>query len=196
VAAGGLPLIPTELTRLQTLQAQLQGLDLAQIGQDLAVVARSARQLMSGPQPERVLTRTADAAQALERLARRLEREIGPLGTSARQTLLGTQQALGHVGQGAQQMGAAASAVQGQVQAVAQGLLPLTVQLQRTSEELSLAAAALREAAASDSQLRLGAERALQDVSRASRAVRELSETVEAHPDLLLRGRNAAPSTP
>ncbi len=195
-AARRCRLIPTEPTRLQTLQAQLQGLDLAQIGQDLAVLARSARELMAGPQPERVLARTADAAQALERLAQRLEREIGPLGASARQALAGTQRTLAQVGQGAQQLGDAAGAVQGQVRSVAQGLQPLGVQLQRSAEELAQAAATLREAAAVDSNLRLGAERALQDVSRAARALRELSETVDAHPELLLRGRGAAPSTP
>ncbi|MBS1177329.1 MAG: Mammalian cell entry related domain protein [Proteobacteria bacterium] len=193
---GTLPLIPTEPTRLQTLQAQLQGLDLAQIGQDLAVLARSARQLMAGPQPERVLARTADAAQALERLAARLERELGPLSASARQTLAGTQRTLQQVGQGAVQLGDAASAVQGQVGSVAQGLVPLTAELRLTAEELTLAATTLREAAAGDSSLRLGADRALQDVSRAARALRELSETVERQPDLLLRGRAPAPATP
>jgi paraquat-inducible protein B len=191
-----LPVIPTEPTRLQTLQTQLQGLDLAQIGQDLAVLARSARQLMAGPQPERVLARTADAAQALERLALRLERELGPLSTSTQQTLAGTQRALQQVGQGAQQVGDAAAAVQGQVRSVAQGILPLTEELRGTAEELSLAAATLREAAAGDSSLRLGADRALQDVSRAARALRELSETVERQPDLLLRGRAPAPAAP
>jgi paraquat-inducible protein B len=194
--ADSLPRIPTEPTRLQTLQAQLQGLDLAQIGQDLAVLARSASQLMAGPQPERVLARTADAAQALERLVRQLEREVGPLGESARQALAGTQRALVQVGQGAQRVGDAANVLQGQARDVAQGLQPLTAQLQRAAEELALAAVTLREATASDSNLRLGAERALQDVSRAARALRELSETVDAHPDLLLRGRGAAPSTP
>jgi len=191
-----LPVIPTEPTRLQTLQAQLQGLDLAQIGQDLAVLARSARQLMAGPQPERVLARTADAAQALERLAARLERELDRLSASARQTLAGTQRTLQQVGQGAQQVGDAAAAVQGQVRSVAQGLLPLTEELRRTAEELTLAATTLREAAAGDSSLRLGADRALQDVSRAARALRELSETVERQPDLLLRGRAPAPAAP
>lgn len=194
--ADALPRIPTEPTRLQTLQAQLQGLDLAQIGQDLAVLARSARQLMAGPQPERVLARTADAAVALERLAQRLEREVGPLGASARQTLAGTQRTLAQVGQGAQQVGDAANVLQTQARTAAQTLQPLSAQLQRTAEELALTAATLREAAAGDSNLRLGAERALQDVSRAARALRELSETVDAHPELLLRGRGAAPSTP
>jgi paraquat-inducible protein B len=193
---GALPLIPTEPTRLQTLQTQLQGLDLTQLGQDLTVLARSARQLMDGPQPERMLARTADAAQALERLAQRLEREIGPMGAMARHTLAGTQRAMAQVGEGAQQVGAAASAVQGQVRDVSRGLQPLTAQMQRTAEELALMAATLREATAGDSNLRLGTERALQDVSRAARALRELSESIDAHPDLLLRGRGAAPSTP
>jgi paraquat-inducible protein B len=196
VDAHTLPLIPTEPTRLQTLQAQLQGLDLAQIGQDLAVLARSARQLMAGPEPERALARTADAAQALQRLALRLEGELGPLSASARQTLAGTQRTLQQLGQGAQQVGDAATTVQGQVRSVAQGIVPLTEELRRTAEELSLAASTLREAAAGDSSLRLGADRALQDVSRAARALRELSETVERQPDLLLRGRAPAPAAP
>ncbi|RPH43459.1 MAG: MCE family protein [Burkholderiales bacterium] len=200
---GGVPLIPTEPTRLQTLQAQLEGMDLAQIGQDLAVLARSARQLMAGPEPERMLARAADAALALERLTQRLEREIEPLGNSARSTLAGTQRALAQVGAGAHQLGEAASAVQGaanavqgQVRDVARSLQPLGVQIQRAAEELALTATTLREASAGDSNLRLGTERALQDVSRAARALREFSESLEAHPDMLLRGRGAAPSAP
>lgn len=194
--ADALPVIPTQPTRLQTLQAQLQDLDLAQIGQDLALLARSARVLMAGPQPERALARTADAAQALERLALRLEQQVGPLAESAAQTLADTRRSALQVGQGAQQVGDAASAVRGQVRTLAQDLPPLTDQLRRTAEELAAAAATLREATADDSSLRLGADRALQDVSRAARALRELGETLDAHPDLLLRGRDAGPAAP
>ena len=100
-AGSGLPSIPTEPTRLQTLQAQLQGLDLAQIGQDLAALAQSARRMMAGPQPERALAHTADAAQAVERLASRLERELVPLAGTSRETLADARQALQQLGQGA-----------------------------------------------------------------------------------------------
>ena len=192
-ASAGLPAIPTEPTRLQTLQAQLQGLDLAQIGQDLAALARSARLLMAGPQPERALARTADAAAALERLATRLERELGPLSSSARTALADTRSAMQQLGQGAQQVGGAAVALQGQARSVAEATTPLLAELRRSAEELALTAAALRQATAEDSNLRLGTERALQDVSRAARSLRELSETLESHPDLLLRGRATAP---
>jgi len=76
---------------------------------------------------------------------------------------------------------------------VAEATTPLLAELRRSAEELALTAAALRQATAEDSNLRVGTERALQDVSRAARALRELSETLESHPDLLLRGRATAP---
>lgn len=192
-AGSGLPSIPTEPTRLQTLQAQLQGLDLAQIGQDLAALAQSARRLMAGPQPERALTHTADAAQAVQRLASRLERELVPLAGTSRETLADARQALQQLGQGAQQVGRAASAAQAQAQQIAEATAPLLAELRQAAQELALAAAALRQATAEDSTLRLGADRALQDVSRAARSLRELSETLEGRPELLLRGRAAAP---
>ena len=192
-ALAGLPVIPTAPTRLQTLQAQLAGLDLAQVGRDLAAVATLSRRLLEGPDAARVLARTADAAQALERLVLRLEREVEPLSRSARDTLAESQRAMQALGQGALQVAQAASQAQQQVQALGEAGVPMAAEVQRSAAELGRAAAALREAAAEDSALRLHADRALQDVARAARALRELGELIERHPDALLRGREAAP---
>jgi paraquat-inducible protein B len=192
-AAAGLPVIPTAPTRLQTLQAQLAGLDLAQVGRDLAAVATLSRRLLEGPDAARVLARTADAAQALERLVLRLEREVAPLSQSARDTLAESQRAMQALGQGALQVAQAASQAQQQVQALGAAGVPMAAEVQRSAAELGRAAAALGEAAAEDSALRLHADRALQDVARAARALRELGELIERHPDALLRGREAAP---
>jgi paraquat-inducible protein B len=192
-AAAGLPVIPTAPTRLQTLQAQLAGLDLAQVGRDLAAVATLSRRLLEGPDAARVLARTADAAQALERLVLRLEREVAPLSQSARGALAESQRAMQALGQGALQVAQAASQAQQQVQALGEAGVPMAAEVQRSAAELGRAAAALREAAAEDSALRLHADRALQDVARAARALRELGELIERHPDALLRGREAAP---
>ena len=63
--------------------------------------------------------------------------------------------------------------------------------MQRAAAALGQAADTLREAAADDSALRLNADRALQDVARAARALRELGELLERQPDALLRGRAA-----
>ena len=51
----------------------------------------------------------------------------------------------------------------------------------------------LREATAGDSALMLGADKALEDLSRAARALRDLAETLEQQPDALLRGREEKP---
>ncbi len=203
VAAGtaaALPTIPTEATRLQTLQAQLEGLDLAQIGQDLAAVAGSARQLMAGPEARQLLQRSAAAASQLQQLAQTLQQQLPPLARSAEATLADTRrtlatlapavaQASSQLGVAAQQAGAAAS----QAQALARAGQPMVAEVRQAAQALGQAATTLREAAADDSQLRLNADRALQDVASAARSLRALGELLERQPDALLRGRAAAP---
>lgn len=188
-AAGGPTGIPTMRTRLQTLQAQLEGLDLGRIGADLAAVAAAARTLLAHPDAGRLLGGAADAAQALQRLAQRLDRELVPLAQSGRATLGQTQRTLQQLGGAAAQIGGAAS----QVQALAAGGGPALAELQRAAGELGRAAAALRALAADDSSLRQNTDRALQDLSAAARALRALAELLERHPDALLRGRGVAP---
>lgn len=200
---GGLPLIPTEPTRLQTLQAQLENLDLAQIGQDLAAVAASARQLMAEPGSRQALARTAQAAQAVQSLVQRLEREVGPLARAAEATLAESRSAVRQIAPAAQQVGSAAAqigaaashvaAAANQLQALASAGTPMVGSLQRSADELARTAAVLREAAGEDSALRLDGARALQDVSRAARSLRELGDLLERHPDALLRGRAGPP---
>ncbi len=189
VGDDGPPAIPTAPTRLQTLQTQLEGLDLAQIGRDLAAAAAATRQLLGGPEAARALSRTADAAQSLQRTAQRIEAAVGPLARSVHGTLKASNDTLAQLGQGAQQVAAAASQVQG----LAGAGTPMLGEVQRTAAELSRAAATLREAAADDSVLRQNAERALLDVARAARALRELTELVDRQPDALVRGRAATP---
>jgi paraquat-inducible protein B len=199
-----LPVIPTAPSQLQSLQAQLEGLDLAQIGRDLSAITASMRQLLAGPEPARMLARATDAAQSLQRLADRLEREVGPLSRSAQATLGEGQRAASAVGQGAsqlarsadqmaQQVAAAASQVQGQVGALSGAGVAALAQVQRSADAVALAAEALRAAAGDDSGLRLNADRALADVSKAARALRELAELLERHPESLLRGRTGSP---
>lgn len=199
-ATAGLAAIPTEATRLQTLQSQLEGLDLAQLGQDLAAVAGAARQLLAGPEAAQLLQRSAAAAGQLQQLAQALSRDLPPLARSAEATLADARrgvatlaqaggQVAGQVGLAAQQVGAAAS----QARALAEAGAPALAAVQQAAQALGQAAGSLREAAAEDSNLRLHADRALQDVARAARALRELGELLERQPDALLRGRATAP---
>lgn len=195
-AAGALALIPTEPTRLQTLQHQLENLDLARLGQDVSAVAASLRSLLADPKATQALVRAADAAQAVEALAARLAQDTPPLLRSAQAALAEGRSTLAEgratlrsagpaVTRAAEQVASAASQVQG----LAAAGTPLLAEVQRGVAELSRTAAVLREAAAEDSALRLNADRALQDVSRAARALRELSDLLERQPDAVIRGR-------
>ena len=65
--------------------------------------------------------------------------------------------------------------------------------VQQAADELGRSAAALRAATAEDSATVQGLQRALADVARAARAVRELSDVIEQQPQVLLHGRPAAP---
>ncbi|MCW5632332.1 MAG: MCE family protein [Rubrivivax sp.] len=208
VSAGGtengLPVVPTAQTQLQSLQAQLEGLDLGQIGRDMSALTSSMRQLLGGPEPARALARVADAAEALRRLAERLEREVAPLSRSAQVALGEGQRAAVAVGQGAsqlagsaeqmaQQVAAAASQVQGQVGTLSAAGTAALAQVQRSADAVAQAAESLRAATGEDSGLRIQGERALADVSRAARALRDLAELLERHPEALLRGRASPP---
>lgn len=201
---GALPVIPTVPSQLQSLQAQLEGIDLGQLGRDLSALTASLRQLLAGPEPARLLTRAADAAQALQRAAERLEREVVPLSRSAQAAFGEGQRAASAVGQSAaqvarnaeqltQQVGAAAAQVQGQVGALSGAAAATLAQVQRSAEAVAQAAESLRGATAEDSGLRLQADRALADVSKAARALRDLAELLERHPDALLRGKAETP---
>lgn len=195
-AGSDLPSIPTEPTRLQTLQSQLEGLDLAQIGRDLAAVAAASRQLLAGPEVAQLLVRSAEAAASVHQLAQSLQRELVPLARSAEATLAESRQALQQAAPAARQVMAAAAqvgAAASQAQALAAAGEPMVAEVRRMSAELGQAAATLRAAAAEDSALRLNADRALHDVARAARSLRELGELLERQPDALWRGRAPAP---
>lgn len=209
-SANGLPLIPTAPTRLQTLQSQLEGLDLGQIGRDLAAVASGTRELLTAPQARQALARTAEAAQALQQLAVTLRGEAVPVARSARETLAEARRALAQLepllreatptvraaGQAAMRVESAASQVGDaavQARALALAAQPLVAELRRSADELGRAAATLREAADPQSPLRRQTESTLQEVAQAAAALRALATLLEQHPNAIVWGRPRQP---
>lgn len=199
---AGPPLIPTEPTRLQSLQAQLEGFDLAGLGADLREVAASLRILLAEPRARQSLARAGDAATALQALAVRLERELPPLLQEARGAVGEGRQAMtGQVLPGWQRALEAIAVAAGEVEGLARAARPAVggaqdafAEARGAAAELARASNALRQAVGEEAPLRIGAERAFEDVSRAARALRELAELLERQPDALLRGRRQAPS--
>ena len=202
-SADGLVEIPTIATPIQALKEQVEKLNLGQLVSDVSTLATSTRQFVSGPKLQQALDDVAQVAADLKRLTAKLDRRIDPLANAVQGTLADTRRAAGQLGAAAERVGASADRVgttaervagtAGQVDALLASGAPLLQSLQRAADELGRSASSLRAATAEDSSLLLNVDRASQDVSRASRAVRELADLLERQPEALIRGRSAAP---
>lgn len=197
-AAEAVP-IPTAATRLQALQAQLEGLDLARIGRDLAEVSAGLRQMLAEPEARQALRRTAEAAQSMREASLRLQAQATTLAGSLQGTLEDTRRAAAafaplaaDIGAAARQVSQAAaqvSAAASQAGTLAEAGAPVLARTQQAADELARAAGALAAMAGDDSSLRRRTDEALVEVARAARALRELAELLERQPDAILRGR-------
>ncbi len=194
--ADGVVEIPTSLTRFQSLQDQLDRVDITRISQDLGAALGAARGLLAGPELKRTLAELVQASAALARLAATLEKKAAPLAGAAQGTLERAGDAMARVATAADRVSRAADTVDGAattVQAALAAGSPLLGSVQRAADELGRSAVALRAATADESVTVQGLQRALADVARAARSVRELSDAIEQQPQLLLHGRPTAP---
>lgn len=184
--------IPTTLTRFQSLQDQLDRVDLTKMTDDLSSTLAAARKLITGPELQHTLSELAQTASALKRLSATLDQRLPRLADAAQGTLADASQASARVGSAADRFGGAADRV-GSAAARAESLLapdsPVVVSVQQAADELTRAAAALRAAAGDDSTTVQGVQRAMADLARAARAVRELADTLEQQPQSLIRGK-------
>ena len=195
--------IPTIGTPMQAFKDQLDNLNLGQLVADVSSIAGSTRQFVSGPKLQQALADMAQIAADLKQLTARLDKRIDPLANTVQATLADTRRVAGQLGAAADRVGASADRVgttaervagtAGQVDALLASGAPLLQSLQRAADELARSATSLRNATAEDSALLLNVDRASQDVSRASRAVRDLADLLERQPEALIRGRAAAP---
>ena len=188
--------IPTTLTRFQSLQQQLDGVDVSRMSKDLAETLAAARGLISGPEIKQTLAELAQASAALARLAVSMDKRLPGLADTAQGTLRQAGDASVRVGGAADRVTGAADRV-GSAAVRAEALLtpgsPLLASVQQAADELARSASALRSATSDDSASLQSVQRAMGDVSRAARAVRELADQIEQQPQSLIRGRVATP---
>ena len=184
--------IPTTATAIQALKDQLEGMDFRKVAEDLAAIAGSARAVVSGPELKQAFGDMAGAMANLKGMTSRLNSRVDPLADDLHRSLASLQTVLQQMGQAAQGVGGTAERL-GTASDRASALLAsdsaLVQNLRQASAEVALAATALRQATGDDSTLLRGSERALTDLSRAARALRDLAEALQQQPEALLRGR-------
>jgi paraquat-inducible protein B len=188
--------IPTTTTTIQQLKNQLDGLDLRRLLDDVSAIAESARTVVAGPQLKQAMSDLVAITGNVRRVTAQLDARIDPLTNSAVRTLADVDRASTKVGSAADGVNESARRLGLTVdryKELAAPDSPLILKLQATADELAKAAAALHQDVGEDSSVLNKADNALQDVSRAARAVRELADLLNRHPDALLRGRPADP---
>ena len=188
--------IPTALTRFQSLQQQLDRVDVNRMSQDLAATLAAARGLVAGPEIKQMLAELAQASASLARVAGALDKRLPALADTATGTMRQAGVASARVGSAAGRVSSAADRV-GSAAERADTLLqpgsPMVTSVQQAADELARTAGALRAATGEDSASLQSVQRAMGDVSRAARAVRALADQIEAQPQSLIRGRAVPP---
>lgn len=188
--------IPTALTRFQSLQQQLDSVDVSRMSQDLAATLEATRTLVGGPQTKQTMADLGQASAALARLATSLDKRLPGLADSAQGTLRQAGDASGRVGGAADRVSGAADRIgvaADRADVLLQPGSPLVISVQGAADELGRSARALREATGDESTTVQGLQRAVGDVARAARAVNELADQIERQPQSLIRGRVASP---
>lgn len=189
--------VPTRSAGLAALQAQLATVDLARVGADLAAVAAGARRLLEQPGADQALARAASAAAQLQSLAGQLERDAARLARGADGLLAEGRQSLAMLspaaGQALQAVTGAASAATAAAAVIERDAASTLAALGAAAGALEQGAASLARLADAEGPLAQDATRALAEVNRAARALRELAEMLDRHPDALLRGRAPGP---
>jgi paraquat-inducible protein B len=200
----GLLEIPTTRTRFQSLQDQLDQVDIARISADLSATVASAKNLLGGPEIKQTLADMARASAALAKLSASLSDRVAPLASAAQGTLAQAGQASTRIATAAERAGerfgvtadGVATAAARAETALSSSLAPnspVMGSVQQAADELARSAKALREATGEDAATVQAVQRALGDVARAARAVRELAEQLEQQPQSLIRGRPVTP---
>jgi len=184
--------IPTTATTIQNLKAQLEGLDVRALADDISGTARAVRDLVAGPALRESVVNLQKISGDLRVVSAMLARRADPLARDAQTTLQETRAALGRLGLAADGVRDSAGRLgdtADRVSALANPQAPLIQAVQRAADELAQTAAGLRSQSAADAPLVQDLGRTMQEVARASRSVRELADLLERHPDALLRGR-------
>ncbi|HSW04601.1 MlaD family protein [Aquabacterium sp.] len=188
--------IPTVSTTIQDLKNQLDGLDVRQLVDDVSAIAGSARALVAGPELKQAMADLARITGSIKHLSERLDKRIDPLADAAQATLGATRQAMDRVGTASDRVSGTAGRVSEASDRVTQVLAadsPLLRSIQQAADDLARTSQALRQATADDAPLRQNLEQTMHDLSRAARALRELADTLDRQPEVLVRGRPAAP---
>ncbi len=203
---GDLREIPTLPTEVQELTNKLDKLNIEKLLEDVAVISKSIRGLVSAPAASSALknldatlanlqaltdglndrsTHLADDTRAVLKESAETLRVSREALAEAATTLRAGRNTLTRIDEGVHNIAELTKADSGPVLALTQA-----------SQELANTARALRETVGEDSASAVHLNEMMKETTAAARALRALAETLETQPESLLHGRSGAEDSP
>jgi paraquat-inducible protein B len=184
--------IPTIPTPIQELTGKLESFPVDTFLADLAAIGESVRSLSSDAATRQLPRRMQETLGRIETLAARIETQLTPAMAEARRDLAELRSTLSAAGSAFRRVESAAERVASaadKVGALAAGDAKFAQGIGRASDELAGAARSLRSLTAEDAPTVQNLNAALKELARAARALRVLAETLDRHPEALIRGK-------
>jgi paraquat-inducible protein B len=167
--------------------------------QRITATARRILEKLQDVPIEEIVTDTRDAVAAIEELAGSEDLRAAIAGADKlinspdlAASIVSLRSALGHFDDATQSAARVMDAIEPEAKPIVTQLQETSDKLQAALDEARNAVASFEESVAEDSDLRVRTTQAMEEVQRAARSIRILSELLERHPEALLRGKRGA----
>jgi paraquat-inducible protein B len=170
--------IPTIPTAAEELVSLLEHFPMDEFLANLAAISHSLSTLLSSEAAKMIPVRLEATLVHLQSLSAKLDRHGDPVLAEMRTDLVEMRKAL-----------EAVRAAMVKIGGLAEAGSPMIASLERAGEELAKTAQSLQGLAGEESPSVQHLNTALQEISRAARALRLLAETLEQHPEAVVRGK-------
>lgn len=189
--------VPTIPSKIEQISETIQALDLQGLVSAFTAVVKDVRAITSSPDTKAVIKSASASLKAIERLARKIETEVGPLTEDLRTTVAQTRAAAAEattafkrIGALAQSMDKLADTANREVPATTKQFRAMTRAVERSFTRAQSAVAKIDSLVDARSDVRQEFTAMMRELAGAARAIRDLSEYLERHPEALVRGKN------
>lgn len=179
------PEIPTVPAALDALRAKIEEYPIESILSDVSAIVDGVKALVTDPDFPATLQSLRQTVDDYGRLARRLDAQVDPTAELLQRNLAAAEAAL-------QKLDALLVRADGTLSTVDQTAVTLAKTLAAAESSLQVAEEALagaKQLMRDDAAWSVSLNGALNEIARAARALRTLADTLERHPEALLRGK-------
>jgi paraquat-inducible protein B len=188
-----IPTVPTDLEKIAKTISELPLEDL--VFQTRHAVA-GINKLVRSPELTEAVQALNQTLKNTEKLVENIDKRINPIASRLEETIKDygklARNVDARVGPMATSITATARDTQKLIRAAERRLDEVLISAQAALEQAEKALVPVKNFASEDSPFRYNLSQTLQELTEASRAIRELAEYIERHPEALLRGKSAS----